>query len=73
MAHVAIDPERVAENLEGVRERIGAAGRDPGEVRICAAIKYVPVDELPVLAEAGIEVVGENRSQDLLVVRVPPL
>jgi pyridoxal phosphate enzyme (YggS family) len=35
-------------------------------VRICAAIKYVPGEELPVLAEAGIEIVGENRAQDLL-------
>jgi len=56
----------VRDNLERVRERIAAAGRDPGDVRICAAIKYVPVAELPVLAEAGIEVVGENRAQDLL-------
>ncbi len=32
---------------------------------IVAATKYVPVDELGVLAEAGIEVVGENRAQEL--------
>ncbi len=57
---------RVRENLERVRERIAATGRDAGEVEICAAVKYVPVDELPVLAEAGIELVGENRAQDLL-------
>jgi pyridoxal phosphate enzyme (YggS family) len=44
---------------------MAAAGRDPEEVRICAAIKYVPVDELAALAEAGIAVVGENRAQDL--------
>jgi PLP dependent protein len=56
----------VRDNVDRVRERIAAAGRDPGDVRICAAIKYVPADELPVLAEAGIEVVGENRAQDLL-------
>lgn len=58
--------DAVRTNLARVRERIAAAGRDPADVRICAAIKYVPVDELPVLAEAGIEVVGENRAQDLL-------
>jgi pyridoxal phosphate enzyme (YggS family) len=58
--------EAVRDNLERVRERIAAAGRDPADVRVCAAIKYVPADELPVLAEAGIEVVGENRAQDLL-------
>jgi pyridoxal phosphate enzyme (YggS family) len=57
---------RVAENLERVRERIGAAGGDPGAVRICAAVKYVPAEELPILAEAGIEIVGENRAQELL-------
>jgi pyridoxal phosphate enzyme (YggS family) len=58
--------ETVRDNLERVRERIAAAGRDPHDVRICAAVKYVPAGELPVLAEAGIEVVGENRAQDLL-------
>ena len=57
---------QVRDNVERVRERIAATGRDPGDVRICAAIKYVPADELPVLAAAGIEVVGENRAQDLL-------
>jgi hypothetical protein len=55
----------VRDNLERVRERIAATGREPTDVRICAAIKYVPVDELPVLAEAGIEIVGENRAQEL--------
>jgi PLP dependent protein len=30
-----------------------------------AATKYVSADELGVLAEAGVEVVGENRAQDL--------
>jgi pyridoxal phosphate enzyme (YggS family) len=63
-------PERVRANLEDVRERIAAAaqrgGRDPAGVEICAAIKYVGAEDLPVLAEAGIEVVGENRAQDLL-------
>ena len=48
------------ENLARVRERVGP------EVEILAAIKYVRADELPVLAEAGIELVGENRAQDLL-------
>ena len=53
-------------NLERVRERIATAGREPDEVHVCAAIKYVPADELPVLAEAGVEIVGENRAQELL-------
>jgi pyridoxal phosphate enzyme (YggS family) len=55
-----LDVARVRANVERVREQIGEG------VRICAAIKYVPADELPVLAEAGIETVGENRAQDLL-------
>jgi uncharacterized pyridoxal phosphate-containing UPF0001 family protein len=58
-------PERVAENLARVRERIAAAGGDPERVAVCAAIKYVPAAELPALAEAGVELVGENRAQDL--------
>ncbi len=64
-----LDPGRVRENLGGVRERVEAAaaraGRDPGAVEICAATKYVPVEEMAALAEAGIELVGENRAQDL--------
>ncbi len=55
-----MDPERIRRNLERVREEIGA------EVEILAATKYVEADDLPALAEAGIELVGENRAQDLL-------
>ena len=54
------DPDRVRENLERVRERIGA------DIEVCAAIKYVPAGGLPALAEGGVELVGENRAQDLL-------
>jgi PLP dependent protein len=57
--------DRLSENLERVRERIAATGRDPAAVEVCAAVKYVPLEELPTLAEAGIELVGENRAQDL--------
>jgi pyridoxal phosphate enzyme (YggS family) len=60
-----LDAARVRANLERVRERIAAAGRDPNDVQICAAVKYVPVEDLHVLTEAGIEVVGENRAQEL--------
>jgi uncharacterized pyridoxal phosphate-containing UPF0001 family protein len=61
-----LDPERVRANLDRVRERIAAAGREPADVEVCAAIKYLPEPELGALAEAGVEVVGENRAQDLL-------
>jgi PLP dependent protein len=57
--------DRLRANLERVREEIAAAGRDPDEVQILAAVKYVPLDELGMLADAGIELVGENRAQDL--------
>ncbi len=60
-----LDAARVRDNLDRVRERIAAAGGDPQRVEVCAAIKYVDVGELPVLAEAGVRLVGENRAQDL--------
>ena len=56
----------VRANLERVRERIAAAGREPDQVEICAATKYVPTEELPALAGGGITLVGENRAQDLV-------
>jgi uncharacterized pyridoxal phosphate-containing UPF0001 family protein len=34
-------------------------------VTVVAATKYVALEDLQVLAEAGVEVVGENRAQDL--------
>ncbi len=61
-----IDPARVRANVDRVRERIAAAGRDPAAVELLAAVKYVPADELPRLAEGGIELVGENRAQELV-------
>ena len=64
-----LDPERVRVNLERVRERIASAGRDPAEVELCAAIKYVATEWLPALAQAGIGLVGENRAQELLARR----
>jgi pyridoxal phosphate enzyme (YggS family) len=57
--------ERVAANLERVRAEIAAAGRDPEEVEVLAAVKYVPLDELGVLADAGVLLLGENRAQEL--------
>lgn len=54
-----LDPDRIRANLERVRERAGKG------VEILAACKYVPLERMEVLAEAGIELVGENRLQDL--------
>ena len=44
----------------------GRAGRDPAEVELLAAVKYVALEDLRLLAEAGIEIAGENRAQDLV-------
>ena len=68
-AFVGLRPERVRDNLARVRERIAAAGGDAEHVEVCAAIKYVSAEELPALAEGGIELVGENRAQDLAAKR----
>ena len=54
-----LDIAKVARNLQRVREVTG-----PG-VEILAATKYVPVEEMGALAEAGVELVGENRQQAL--------
>jgi PLP dependent protein len=56
---LATSPETVRANYERIRGELGP------EVTIVAATKYVSVDELAALTEAGVEVVGENRAQDL--------
>jgi pyridoxal phosphate enzyme (YggS family) len=63
------DPERVRAHLAILREQISdaarTAGRDPDAVELLAATKYVLSEDLPVLAAAGVRLVGENRAQDL--------
>ena len=54
-----LDLATIRSNLEGVREHAGP------EVEILAATKYVRPDDMGALAEAGVELVGENRLQDL--------
>jgi pyridoxal phosphate enzyme (YggS family) len=61
----SLNAAKVRENLERVRQTIADAGRDPGEVDILAAVKYVPLEEIGVLGEAGLSLLGENRAQDL--------
>jgi PLP dependent protein len=58
--------EVVRRNLEHARAEIADAGRDPSEVEILAAIKYLPAAELAALADGGVAVVGENRAQELI-------
>ena len=64
-----LDAERIRHNLARMRERISdaarRAGTDSSEIEILAATKYVPDEDLPTLAAAGIQLVGENRAQDL--------
>jgi PLP dependent protein len=59
--------ERVQGEIAGVVTRSQPLRTAPGrsEVQILAATKYVAGEELPVLAQAGIHLVGENRAQDL--------
>ncbi len=54
-----LEPARIAANLERAREAAGEG------VEILAATKYVPLEEMGALAEAGVRLVGENRQQDL--------
>jgi pyridoxal phosphate enzyme (YggS family) len=60
-----LEAAKVRANLDRVREDIAQAGRDPGEVEILAAVKYVPLEEIGTLGEAGLSLLGENRAQDL--------
>jgi len=52
-------PDAIRERYERLRAELGP------EVTIVAATKYVSVEDMATLAEAGVEVVGENRAQDL--------
>jgi PLP dependent protein len=64
-----LSADRVRARLREVEERVAGAceraGRSPEEVDLLAATKYVPVDELGTLADAGVELVGENVAADL--------
>ena len=54
-----LSPAEVRRRYDAVRAEVGP------RVMVVAATKYVTLEEMAVLAEAGIEVVGENRAQDL--------
>jgi PLP dependent protein len=49
----------IGERYARIRDEVGS------EITVVVATKYVSVDEMAALAEAGVEVVGENRAQDL--------
>ena len=54
-----MSPDDIRERYEQIKSEIGPS------VTVVAATKYVSVDKLGRLAAAGVEVVGENRAQDL--------
>jgi PLP dependent protein len=54
-----VSPDEVRGHYQRIRAEVGDA------VTIVAATKYVSVEDMGALVEAGIEVVGENRAQDL--------
>ena len=54
-----MSPDEIRERYERIKEEVGPT------VTVVAATKYVSLDEMQALADAGIEVAGENREQDL--------
>ncbi|HEY3206861.1 MAG TPA: YggS family pyridoxal phosphate enzyme [Gaiellaceae bacterium] len=54
-----MSPDDVRTRYEAIQAELGPT------VTIVAATKYVSLEEMAVLAEAGVPVVGENRAQDL--------
>ena len=52
-------PELIRERLARVQAEVGP------HVTVVAATKYVTLRDMAALAEAGVQVVGENRAQDL--------
>jgi len=54
-----MSPDAVRANYERIRSEVGDG------VTVVAATKYVALEDMRVLVDAGIEVVGENRAQEL--------
>ena len=61
--------EYIAENYSRLREEIAAAciefGRDPSEVRLMAVTKTVPAEAINYAISLGIDLIGENRVQEM--------
>jgi pyridoxal phosphate enzyme (YggS family) len=70
MSGAVVTGEVIRERLEGVQERVAEAlrksGRGPDDARILVASKYYGPEQMAALAEAGVELLGENRAEDLL-------
>lgn len=65
-----LDADRLREVLGETRQALDEAaarsGRPPGSVQLVLAGKYIEARDTPALVEAGVDLVGENRLQDLL-------
>ena len=59
----------IAENIAAIRARMDAAaiaaGRDPREIKLCAATKMNDADRVRQAIAAGVDLCGENRVQEL--------
>lgn len=62
--------QQMAEAVAKIRETMAAAakaaGRDPAEVRLCAACKTRTVEEVRYSADLPIDLFGENHVQELV-------
>ena len=58
--------EGVARARAAIAAAAARAGRDPAEVELLAAVKYLETDQVGRLLEAGVRVLGENRAQALV-------
>jgi len=54
-----MSPDEVRDRYQRIRAEVGP------RVTVVAATKYVSLEDMAILLEAGVEVVGENRAQDL--------
>src|SRR3954467_15595896 len=54
-----MSPDEIRARYAAIREEVGP------KITVVAATKYVSLEDMAALAEAGVEVVGENRAQDL--------
>ncbi|WP_257202147.1 YggS family pyridoxal phosphate-dependent enzyme [Corynebacterium cystitidis] len=50
--------------LEKIREAERAAGRDAGSVSLLPVSKFHPVEDIRIIGELGVHLVGENREQE---------
>ena len=57
--------EGVERAREAIAEAAARAGRSPGDVELLAAVKYLAVEQVQLLLDAGVRVLGENRAQAL--------